>query len=456
MNPQPPLPNGQTDFQESLRIGSGNFLVQHPMAPESPNTSRKFSIFPFDSSLKSPLRGPSKDLLLTHPFDIFHFPSDDVERNSASSEMQIEDQLKFQDHEQDPVEPPKIETLPQPKETQKIFIEQHSIEIKEPEFVEEVEVVQSISESCSEEEEEEEVEEESPEPSELFIDKLNDHNYYSLAEDFFLFAKDLEYRSQKPRLQSKDEFLRCLAPILNRSIKSISKRIDRLRSLSPFQKQVFYGYIRRFPKGIHVRKIIFDNKGGKVLVKALNTRKLPKLEKEFLEKISEHLLSENPSIKFLLSIIQGHDPNAPINEGDETKKTDNFFAGSQVNSSSVLEQLEQQPFIVNREKAKWANSEASQAFGPEHSKDSDDLLSGKVEAFKSEFSNLERSDLAKNMTKSLVEFLCVCFRTDLSRLPDLIQADPETNFDHLKRRLMNDFVNKPSQRLDEEIFGKLR
>lgn len=454
MNPQPPLPNGQTDFQESLRIGSGNFLVQHPLAPESPNTSRKFSIFPFDSSLKSPIRGPSKDLLLTHPFDIFHFPSDDVERNSASSEMQIEDQLKFQDQEQDPVELPKIETLPQPKETQKVLIEQHSVEIKEPEFVEEVEMVQSISESCSEEEEEEEeVKEESPEPSELFIDKLNDHNYYSLAEDFFLFAKDLEYRSQKPRLQSKDEFLRCLAPVLNRSIKSISKRIDRLRSLSSFQKQVFYGYIRRFPKGIHVRKIIFDNKGGKVLVKALNSRKLPKSEKEFLEKISEHLTSENPSIKFLLSIIQGNDPNAPINEEDETKKTDGIFFDPQSNSSNVPEP---QPFVVCRDKAKWANSEASQAFGPEHSKESDDALAAKVEVFKSEFSNSEKSDLAKNMTKSLVEFLCVCFRTDLSRLPDLIQVDPEINFDHLKRRLMNDFVNRPCQRLDEEIFGKLR
>lgn len=119
-------------------------------------------------------------------------------------------------------------------------------------------------------------------PESLQDAKPNSH--YTLSEDYFLLFKIGEYRSKTPRLLSKDSFIQCLQPLLGRTSKSISKRVDRLRALSFGQKKKLLLYVRAFPVQSLHRKAVFDSNGEGIVIKQLNNKSLPNNEQEYLVK----------------------------------------------------------------------------------------------------------------------------------------------------------------------------
>lgn len=140
-------------------------------------------------------------------------------------------------------------------------------------------------------------------PNESFSAQFNPH--YTLSEDYFLLFKIGEYRSKTPRRISKENFIVCLQPLLGRTPKSISKRIDRLRALSLSQKKRLVMYVRKFPKQALYRKAIFDSKGKSLVIKQLANKPLPLQEQEYINTISryfsnfaEKLPQQRPSYEF--------------------------------------------------------------------------------------------------------------------------------------------------------------
>lgn len=112
------------------------------------------------------------------------------------------------------------------------------------------------------------------------------NTHYTLSEDYFLLFKIGEYRSRTPRRLSKEGFIQSMQPLLGRTVKSISKRIDRLRALSLLQKKRLLMYVRTFPLQSLSRKAVFDSRGKSLVIKPLASKSLPRSEHEYLQRTS--------------------------------------------------------------------------------------------------------------------------------------------------------------------------
>ena len=116
-----------------------------------------------------------------------------------------------------------------------------------------------------------------------------DHSYFSMAEDYFIMRQDYEYRLHTPRRTSKDSFIASFEPILQRSFKSVSKRIDRLRALTNVQRQVFFFFLKKFSGVAVSRKAIFASRGDMLHIKPLAGGKIGADERSFLREIEGKL-----------------------------------------------------------------------------------------------------------------------------------------------------------------------
>lgn len=140
----------------------------------------------------------------------------------------------------------------------------------------------------------------------------SEHSYFSMAEDYFLLTRDSEYKLHCPRLTPKDAFIASLEPTLLRSFKSISKRLDRLRALTTLQRQLFFFFLKRFPRLSISRKAIFSSRGDKVYVKPFCNSKLSREEKDFLRGIEQRLqTAQVPTQERIVEwLLQGDEPGA--------------------------------------------------------------------------------------------------------------------------------------------------
>lgn len=112
--------------------------------------------------------------------------------------------------------------------------------------------------------------------------------HYTLSEDYFLLFKNAEYQRSTPRTMSKDHFIMCLQPMLGRTLKSISKRMDRLRALSRTQRRILTLYVREFPLKAPFRKAVFESSGEGISVKTLQNKVLPGPESQYMQSISQN------------------------------------------------------------------------------------------------------------------------------------------------------------------------
>lgn len=367
----------------------------------------------------------TKPILSLKPEDIYFENKNESMDESMNNSAFVGDELKFEEN-----------NFKEPS------VHRAEVQIKEQivqeEVIEEIkfeEEKKSIEEESEEEKEEEESESQSVGRTE--------HNYYSLEEDYFLLCKDLGYRLQKPRLQSKEEFLRTLAPLFGRSIKSITKRIDRLRALSLFQKRMFFHFVKRFPNVGDRRKIIFDTKGEKVMINVLGNRRIPEEEQLFLQEYE---------VKIKKGILNNEE------------------VASQRSEKSNGEQVKEDSFPLRKHRINKKGSQTTNAWNFDFTKgkilkecinkayqqlpdeNTDQLLIEKVKKFKSNSAETVASVRNSDILEAFLSLFCVNFQMNLDQMMELIDESKELNLEELKARLQTNFLKTSNPNIENEIL----
>ena len=121
----------------------------------------------------------------------------------------------------------------------------------------------------------------------FFNNSPNKKNYYSLSEDLEILKAENIYQTSCEKYPTINILFLKISKKLNRSIKSIQRRREKLKSLSYLQIRVLVEYSNKY-RGISYKRRIIFNKKEDIFVEKIDGIDIPDYEHSFLvEKIKE-------------------------------------------------------------------------------------------------------------------------------------------------------------------------